>query len=461
MIYYNIHDCSSLGVPCACTVGMFDGVHVGHRHLLSRLRTEAEARGLRPLVVTFDRHPKLALGGKLELLMHLQERLHTLEALGFDVVVLPFTPQVSALSACQFAQQYLVRLLGMRLLVLGYDNRFGNRQHDDFASLGRLGFELVHDEPVAVEGITVSSTKVRHALQEGQVVLAEKLLGQRYSLDGEVVHGRHVGSSLGFPTANVQVEHLLLPREGVYAVAAQVEGLPDTLSGMVNIGPQPTFDSDNKVVEVNLFAPCGDLYGRHIRLSLVERLRDIRRFDSPQALTAQLREDKRHALSKIGTLLVALLLAVASFAQPNRTYRSLDEVTDPALVVKLDLHKQRLHTFPPEIFTFSNLEELNLSRTRLQEVPDSLHLLPRLRVLNLSRNPLLALPPSLASLTQLQQLTLYLTGIVALPSECKSLNYTLQVLDLRACPLTYDDQEALTLLLPTPKKRWDHVCNCQ
>ena len=299
MIYHNIDNINALKEASAVTVGMFDGVHVGHRHLLRLLHDEAERRQLHPYVVTFDRHPKLALGGHTELLMGFDVRVRTLEALGFDVVVVPFTPQTASLSACAFAREVLCNQLGMQLLVLGYDNRFGNRQHNDFDCLEALGkevgFGLLRDEAVAIEGITVSSTQVRLALQEGQVELAQRFLGQPYSISGTVVAGRRVGRQIGFPTANVQVENLLLPLEGAYAVRATVEGLPKSLEGMVNIGPQPTFGQEAKTVEVNLFGDCGDIYGRHISLAFAGRLRGIQKFDSPEALANQLLLDKQQS----------------------------------------------------------------------------------------------------------------------------------------------------------------------
>lgn len=297
MIYYNIEDINDLDGGCALTVGMFDGVHMGHRHLLELLQREAQSRNLRPLVVTFDRHPKVALGGEIELLMSRERRMQTLESLGFDVVVVAFTPDMAALSACDFARQILSHKLGVRLLVLGYDNRFGNRQHNDFDFLPEVAqeehFEIIHDEAVSIEGVTVSSTKVRHALKDGNVELASKLLGQNHMIEGTIVDGRKVGRKLGFPTANVRVENLLLPQEGVYAVRVKVEGMEEMMKGMVNIGAQPTFGCTQKTVEVNIFGDCGDIYGRHIEMHFAAWLRSIAKFDNPDALIAQLEQDRR------------------------------------------------------------------------------------------------------------------------------------------------------------------------
>jgi len=296
MIYYNIEDINNLQSGCALTVGMFDGVHMGHRHLLELLQREASSRNLHPLVVTFDRHPKVALGGQIELLMSRERRIRTLESLGLDVVVVPFNPEMAELSACDFARNILCHKLGARLLVLGYDNRFGNRQHNDFDLLPNVAqeehFEILHDEAISIEGITVSSTKVRHALMEGKVELASRLLGQDHMVEGMIVDGRKVGRTLGFPTANVRVDNLLLPQEGVYAVRVKVEGITDMMQGMVSIGPQPTFGCTDKTVEVNLFGDCGDIYGRHIEMYFAAWLRSIMKFDSPEDLITQLQQDK-------------------------------------------------------------------------------------------------------------------------------------------------------------------------
>ncbi|MCF0211679.1 MAG: leucine-rich repeat domain-containing protein [Bacteroidales bacterium] len=188
---------------------------------------------------------------------------------------------------------------------------------------------------------------------------------------------------------------------------------------------------------------------------------------------------------KKGCMLLAItLMPLLAMAQPERIYTSLSQVDDPSAVYILHLRGQRLREVPPQVFTFANLIELDLSRNRLDtlppaiarlphlqrlnlhrnrlpSLPDSIGFLPQLKALNASRNPLLELPSTMARLSQLDTLTLYLTGVVALPPECAALNYSLRLLDLRACPLTYAHQAALDSLLPTPRKRWDYVCNCK
>lgn len=301
----NIYAINDIERGCAVTVGMFDGVHLGHRHILDLLQRQARERGLVPVVVTFDRHPRVVLGSDAEhfrTLSALQGRRtggHSIAATDAYEVVLPFDHELARLSACQFVRSYLVERMNMRLLVLGYDNVFGNRAANDFDLLprlaGELGFGIVEDTAVEWDGAAVSSTRIRRALAEGDMAGANAMLGRAYTVEGTVVEGRHVGRRLGFPTANLQPCDPLqaLPREGVYAARAVVDGTAWT--AMASLGPQPTFGCDAPTLEVHLLGSPGDLYGRRMQLSFVHRMRDIVRFDSPDALAAQLAEDSRQA----------------------------------------------------------------------------------------------------------------------------------------------------------------------
>lgn len=281
------------------TVGMFDGFHVGHRQLVAHLLHEAHLTGLAPVVVTFDRHPRSVVDSSYvpHLLSTSSERLSLLEASGVGrVVMVQFTPALASMSACTFARQLYARV-GMRRLLLGYDNQFGSRVHNDFTQLPSLadeiGFTIVHDTAVYLQGIEVSSTKIRHALLSGDILLANAMLSTPYVLTGMVVHGRHVGTKLGFPTANVQLDvGKLVPCAGVYAAMATIAGT--RYRAMVNLGPQPTFGLHQPVLEVHLVDYKGDLYGQQMRVEFFDRLRDIRQFDSPQQLAAQLESDRRH-----------------------------------------------------------------------------------------------------------------------------------------------------------------------
>lgn len=307
------------------TIGMFDGVHRGHRHLLETLLEESRRRGLHPVVYTFDRHPRQVLMGdaSVQLLTTPEERLQLLRSMGdFELVVLPFSRAMASLSACQFYEQVLQRNHDIRALVMGYDNSFGNKQHDDFAQLDdylrRDGVIRIDDVPVYYNDIenselrelsihnsnihnstfnihnsklAISSTQIRRALQAGDVSLANAMLGYRYTLTGTVTAGRHIGHALGFPTANLDCgrQAKLLPADGVYAMTARCGEA--SWRAVANLGAQPTVGGRQRVLEVHLLDDGPQLYGKQLQVAFVSRLRDIRTFDSPEALSAQIQQD--------------------------------------------------------------------------------------------------------------------------------------------------------------------------
>ncbi len=302
----NIEDISALETKTIVTVGMFDGLHLGHRHLIARLMEYASREGLDPVVVTFDRHPRLVMEPEapMALLSTGEERLQQLTECGVPTVALiHFTPETARLGACDFVRRFLCGRLNMRVLLLGYDNRFGSRKENDFDRLpqlaSQLGFSICRDEAVLLNGVEVSSTKIRQALLRGDLQTANAMLGMPYSLSGRVVHGRHVGTSLGFPTANVQPDdiHKMHPAAGVYALRARVDG--QCYCAMANLGEQPTFHSDHPVLEVHLIGFEGDLYGKSIQVEFMERIRDIQQFSSPEHLRRQLELDKLQVAGKV------------------------------------------------------------------------------------------------------------------------------------------------------------------
>lgn len=304
MNVFNIDNINDLGAKTIVTVGMFDGLHLGHRHLVERLLTTAADQNLVPVVVTFDRHPRQVLdtATTMSLLSTCDERLALLEGCGVpNVAMVHFDVATASLSACDFARRFLCERLNMRALLLGYDNMFGSRAHNDFDRLPDLakekGFSICRDEAVRLDGVEVSSTKIRKALQNGDLTLANAMLGAPYSACGTVVHGRHVGTSLGFPTANIRLDDTakILPADGVYALRTSVDGT--TYAAMANLGAQPTFHQQHKELEVNLIDFDGDLYGRQLRVEFLTRIRDIRPFASPDELASQLRRDRETAIS--------------------------------------------------------------------------------------------------------------------------------------------------------------------
>ena len=303
MKIYKINDISLLEGATAVTVGMFDGVHVGHRHILTTLQQTADRLNLTPVVVTFDQHPRQVLNMDKASSFRVntnEERYALLESCGVrEVAEVHFTLESAQLSACEFLEQVLFRQLGAKALVLGYDNMFGNRQRNDFDRLPalaeRLGVTLVVDTAVLHGGIEVSSTQVRKSLLKGDVRSAAQMLNYNYRLWGTVVKGRQVGRTLGFPTANVCLDDAtkVMPADGVYAVRVT---LPDSKGtqriGMANFGGQPTFGLDKPVFEVNIFDYDGDLYGQVLTVEFADRVRDVCKFGSVQELVAQLATDR-------------------------------------------------------------------------------------------------------------------------------------------------------------------------
>lgn len=287
---YDIHaPIASISEPTTVTVGVFDGVHRGHQQLMSLMEGTK-------LVVTLTAHPSFILGRRQSeyWLDDPEEHLRLLfEAGAKYVAILPFTAEVAKLSACEMAKK-LYEKLNMRKLLLGYDSRFGSKSNDDFDNLPQLatelGFTLQRGEPFMVDGQPISSSRIRESLLQGAVKETERLLGRPYTITGTVLHGRGVGHTLGFPTANIDLSSTrkMLPKEGVYAVR-----INDHI-GMANLGPVPTFGVDNSLLEVHLLDFEGDLYGKTVTVEFVHRLRDIVRFNSIESLEKQLNADLKH-----------------------------------------------------------------------------------------------------------------------------------------------------------------------
>ena len=285
-----------------CTVGMFDGVHRGHQLILQRLREVAAERGLRPVVVTFDRHPRVVLGhtdNGFRLLTTVEERTRLFAHHGMDcgVETLTFTPDMARLSACEFYDRVLREALNTKVLLLGYDNMFGNKQKNDFGRLLAMpDVDIIRTEALVCDGVEISSTQIRKRLAVGDIVGANAMLGYRYAVEGRVVHGRAVGRTIDFPTANIELSDTMkaMPMEGVYAVTLTVNG--HELDGMANWGGKPTLGEPEPTLEVNLIGFNGNLYGRSLTVHFVERLRDIIRFGSIEELSRQLERDRHETL---------------------------------------------------------------------------------------------------------------------------------------------------------------------
>ncbi|MBI4266965.1 MAG: bifunctional riboflavin kinase/FAD synthetase [Chloroflexi bacterium] len=280
------------------TVGVFDGVHLGHRHLISKLVEAASQEDLLPGVVTFRQHPQelFSPGVKLPLLTDFEERTNLLKEAGVELVIpLSFTSELARLSARRFVG-LLQEHLRMRGLVIGPDFALGKEREGDVAALRKLGremhFSVTMVPPLMIGGEAVSSTAIRKALADGDVKRAYALAGHHLSLHGGVVSGAGRGAGLGFPTANLNVSpEQALPADGVYASWAHVNG--QTYPSLTNIGKCPTFAGVERRVEVHVLDYHGDLYGRDLKVDVVERLRDERRFNTVEELKKQMREDAR------------------------------------------------------------------------------------------------------------------------------------------------------------------------
>ena len=285
----------------AATIGFFDGVHQGHRFLMERLKAIAKERGMQSMAITFERHPRQVVQGgwKPELLTQLHEKLKLLKATGIDtVVVLRFNRQMAALSAREFMELMYDRL-GVRLLLTGYDNRFGHDRSEGFEDYQRygqaLGIEVLCGDALTIGQQNVSSSWVRQLLKEGKVEEAARCLGRPYSISGQVVHGEQIGRTIGFPTANLQPEDdTLIPQDGVYAVMVDLDN-GSHHQGIMNIGTRPTFNGTGRTLETNLLEPVGDLYDQQLIIHFIARLRNEQQFPSADALAAQIKKDKEQA----------------------------------------------------------------------------------------------------------------------------------------------------------------------
>jgi riboflavin kinase/FMN adenylyltransferase len=285
------------------TIGVFDGVHLGHRYLIRKLTQRAAEGNFLSGVVTFNSNPKAVLSPRTKLarLTTLEERVRLLKSLGVDLVVpITFTTEVAALSAREFVL-YLKKYLKLRGLVIGPNFALGRGREGNAATLQSLGQELGFTvevvKPLLVEDTLVSSTAVREALARGDMKTTTRLLGRYFSLSGPVVGGAERGHHiLGFPTANIQLEpEQAIPEDGVYATLAYVDD--KVHQSVTNIGVKPTFGKGERTVEVHIFDFAGDLYGRRLTIELVERLRAEMKFAGPEELAAQIKKDVEQARS--------------------------------------------------------------------------------------------------------------------------------------------------------------------
>ncbi len=297
-VYYKIADFKPSG-NAVVTSGTFDGVHLGHQKIISRLKEVARLHQGETVVITFWPHPRLVVAPhneELWLLNTIDEKIALLEEMGVDhLMILPFTREFSELSSEQYVQDILINGIGTRILVIGYDHRFGRNREGGMDYLvqnsGRFKIQIEEIPRQEIENMTISSTKIREAILDGDVATARGLLGRNYSFSGVVVKGRQLGRTIGFPTANVQLSknYKLLPKNGVYAVKAHLRG--NTYAAIMNIGNRPTVEGIGRTQEVHIFDFQDDIYGENLDVELVFFVRDERKFSSVDELKDQIEKD--------------------------------------------------------------------------------------------------------------------------------------------------------------------------
>jgi riboflavin kinase/FMN adenylyltransferase len=307
-IYHGIDDFTALQFAVV-TSGTFDGVHVGHQKILSRLREIASRNFGETVVITFWPHPRLVLhpeDDNLKLLNTFEEKADLLKDQGIQHLIrIPFTKEFSQLTSGQFIEEILVKTIGTRKLVIGYDHHFGRNREGSFEELKRngpkYGFDVEEIPSQEVDHVAVSSTKIRKAIEEGDIDTANHFLGNPYSITGRVISGDRIGSTLGFPTANIDIDtkYKLIPVDGIYAVT--VRHAHKIYGGMLYIGYRPTIHGTKRNIEVNIFDFNQDIYGESLTVFFHRLLRPDQQFTGLEAMKVQLQIDKEQALQVLKT----------------------------------------------------------------------------------------------------------------------------------------------------------------
>lgn len=286
------------------TIGTFDGVHIGHKKILSRIKEIAKEENGESILITFDPHPRIVLSNddSVRLLTTLNEKTELLRANGIDnLVVAKFSRSFSEMTPEEYITDFLYKRFQPNVVVIGYDHKFGKNRAGDINFMkdkgAELGFRVEEIPKQEVDEMAVSSTKIRNALQEGNIDQANSLLGHAYTVEGTVVRGDGIGRQLGYPTANLQVDdpYKLIPADGVYAV--RVNHKATIYNGMLSIGVRPTFNGQMRTIEVNIFNFEQDIYGQKIKLSFVEKIRPEIEFANADELIKKMDEDKQSALA--------------------------------------------------------------------------------------------------------------------------------------------------------------------
>ncbi len=302
-IYQGFDDIKSIPHP-VLTIGTFDGVHLGHQKIIKQLNAIAKKKGGESVLFTFYPHPRMVLfpdAHGLQLIQTQKEKLNKLKRMGLqNIVVYPFTKEFSRLPAPQFVRDYLVNKLNVKTLIIGYDHHFGKNREGDINLLKELapvyGFEVIEISAKDIDEVNVSSTKIRDAIKEGDIELANTYLGEPFELNGTVIHGQKLGRELGFPTANMDLESeiKLIPKYGIYATSVVHEDGTSHF-GLLSIGERPTVDQSGKIcIEVYLLDFSGNLYGTNLTIKLLHRIRGEKKFDNLEELKNEMQKDEKY-----------------------------------------------------------------------------------------------------------------------------------------------------------------------
>ena len=290
------------------TIGTFDGVHLGHQQILKQLIDTSRKSKLKSVLLTFFPHPRMVLQPDvpMHLIQTIEERERALAKTGLDYLVIhPFSAEFSRLSADDYVKRVLVQQLNVQKVVVGYDHRFGRNRtaslEDMYHYADIYDFEVIEIDAKKIDSTAVSSTKIRKAIDEGNIELANTYLGQPFTLEGMIVHGDKRGRELSYPTANMDLQnpHKIVPKQGVYLVKSNLSNR--VVYGMMNIGTKPTFDASMPSIEVHFFDWNGDLYGQAVQVELLKWVREERKFSSVEELQTQIQADEQYCRSSIPT----------------------------------------------------------------------------------------------------------------------------------------------------------------
>ena len=298
-IFYGLEGVESIKKPII-TIGTFDGVHIGHQKILDAIVKKAQLLGGESVLLTFSPHPRMVLfpdSHQLKLIQTEEEKINKLSETGLEnLIIFPFTFEFSRLSAMEFVRDILVNKLNIHTIVIGYDHQFGRNREGNIQYLKDISstyeFEAIEIPAKEIDEINISSTKIRKAIENGDIERANLFLGAKFELNGTVIKGAQIGREIGFPTANVLIEDpiKILPANGVYVVAVSLGGV--RLKGVMNIGFRPTIDTSlRKQIEIHIFDFNSDIYGQQLRVELLTRLRDEIKFENKEFLVKQIQQD--------------------------------------------------------------------------------------------------------------------------------------------------------------------------